>query len=492
VLGNGRLSIWPATLRGRFSASLALASVLLFIIIYSATSLVTGISLWPGGSDSVADIVVPLVLGGLALLAGFGLGLMLARAIRIPLEQFIAYVQEQGMAAIEGRASDAPAIKDSALPLELGELGETVEQLLRQLSLRQADLRAVTERALDSEQTFRTVVNASSEVKLLTRDGVIEVANPAASAFLRMPLGSLLGRPLAEVLSAYAITTDTGEALSAEMLLSRVEDGALLVHCLAADGEERWAECGVNHPADDSGLSLLTIHDVTERQVLEQLRAEVVSVVSHDLRAPLTVVSGYLEMLALEMPQDRRAEIITRARAATTRMAEMLEDLLDTARAENGLPTTRREPIALGDLALDVVSSLPIHPEHELIVVQRQDIRVLGDIGHLRQALTNLLMNAIQHTSAGTKISLQVDAGPDQALVIVEDSGDGVPEEHRTRIFERFTRLDEWESGSGAGLGLYIVKTIAESHGGAVHVEDADGGGARFVMTLPLAQPGAS
>ncbi|MDO9557676.1 MAG: HAMP domain-containing sensor histidine kinase [Coriobacteriia bacterium] len=483
--------MWPATLRGRFSASLALAFVLLFIIVYLVTALVMGFRLWPSGSDMMTDALVPLGLGGLALAAGLLLGLTLARGIRIPVERFVGYIREQGMAAIEGRAREVIAFPESDLPLELRELGETVEQLLQQLSLRQADLRDVTERALGSEQTFRSVVNASSEVKLLLCEDVIEIANPAAVSFLQRPLGSLLGEPLSAALSAFDITTETGEPLSAEMLLSRSGDEILLVRCLAENGEEQWVECAVTHPQDDFGLSLLTIRDVTERRTLEQLRAEVVSIVSHDLRAPLTVVSGFLEMLGGDISDERRIEIAGKARAATSRMAEMLEDLLDTARVEKNLMPVRWTSVSLGELAADVASSLPTHAEHELVIEQRVDVSVLADAGRLRQALTNVLMNAIQHTPEGTMISLLVDAGPQHALLIVEDGGSGVPEEYRELIFERYARLDD-ESSGGAGLGLYIVKTIAESHGGSACVEESSGGGARFVIRLPLVPPDAS
>lgn len=478
------MRVWPATLRARISASLALVCVLLFLVIYVVTAAITGFDLWPSGDDALLKTLVPLGVAGLALVVGFSLGQIVTRVVRVPLERFIERVQNNGLAAIEGRAVD-PAPRDPDLPLELQALEDTVDQLLMQLSERQAELRDVTERALDSEQTFRTVVNASSEVKLLLRDDIVEVANPAAAGFLGIPLGILLGKPLADALQSFAITTESGDPLSAAMLLEHVGEQETLVHCLGEDGTERWAECSVTHPHEDHALALLTVHDVTERRTLEQLRAEVVSVVSHDLRAPLTVVSGYLEMLATDMDAEKRATVVSRARTATARMAEMLEDLLDTARAGTGLRSDRRAPVNLAELASDVASSLPSHPGHELVIEPRADVVAPGDAGRLRQALTNLLMNAFKHTPTGTTISLVVDAGDSVGLLIVEDGGSGVPEEHREHIFERYTRLSD-TPGDGAGLGLYIVKTVAEGHGGRAYVEDGDGGGARFVIELPL------
>ncbi|MBN2822110.1 MAG: PAS domain-containing protein [Coriobacteriia bacterium] len=488
--GDRKISVWPATLRGRFSASLALGSVLLFIVIYSATSLVTGVSPWPTATGNITDMLVPLGMGGLALASGFLLGLWLTSVISTPLERFADHIRQRGIAAIEGNSEDLHGELGVDVPAEFKELGDTVDQLLQQLSLRQAGLRAVTDRALDSERTFRAVVDASSEMKLLIRDDVIEIANPSAAAFLSQPVGALLGRPLAHALSPFTLSRENGAPLEPEALLSLTDANKLLIHCLAQDGLERWVECTLTHPREDSALSLLTVTDVTERRKLERLRAEVVSVVSHDLRAPLTVVSGYLEMLGGDLSTEQRDTVITKARAATYRMAQMLEDLLDAARAERGLLSNRRAPVPLGELATDVASSLPTHPDHELIIERHADAVIMGDADRLKQALTNLLMNAIKHTPGGTTISLRVDVDGDFALLVVEDGGDGVPAEYRELIFERYVRLDS-DSDNGAGLGLYIVKTVAESHGGKAYVAESNGGGARFVIELPLESPRA-
>jgi len=486
-----RKGIWPASLRGRFTTAITLAMLLLFVVMYVAVTLVSGSGLWLESTHPATGILTPLLLGALAVAGGLIVANILTRAIGAPIESAVDYVRERGLAAIEGRPSDRTCAPDADLPTELEELCVTVDQLMQQLSLRQADIQSVTEQVLESEQAFRTVVEASSEAKLLLRGGIVEVANPAAAQLLRLPAGFLLGISLLDAFSEVAAMTESGEPVYPDSLMSLPDGEPLAAQFIAEDGTELWVECSVSRPKADTELVLLTLRDVTERHELEQLRSEIVSVVSHDLRAPITVVSGYLEMLQNEsLYAAKGEEIIANAREATKRMTAMLEDLLDLARSGRGIASVRQSVVDLRTLTSDVAAALPAHPSHELTVAHRGVAIVTGDADRLRQALTNLLMNAIEHTPDGTRISLSVTAEDGQAQVIVEDEGSGVPAEKRRSIFERYVQGDDG-SGKGAGLGLYIVSTVARSHGGRAFVEDSDEGGARFVLELPLLGPGS-
>jgi signal transduction histidine kinase len=146
-------------------------------------------------------------------------------------------------------------------------------------------------------------------------------------------------------------------------------------------------------------------------------------------------------------------------------------------------------PVPLCELAEDVATSMQTTaPEHTVSFVCRKDGIALGEEKRLRQALVNLVTNAIKYAPAGTAITVAVEAGKDdtRAALVVEDCGRGIPDEYKRTVFDRFTRVDAATAGKpGLGLGLYIVKVIAESHGGRVYVEDRDGGGARFIIELP-------
>ncbi|MDI6901804.1 MAG: ATP-binding protein [Anaerosomatales bacterium] len=441
---------------------------------------------WSEATGGPAGYLTPLLLAAATLGLALALGLGLAHLIQTPINEYIAYLREQGHAAIEGKPTEEALAVDPLLPVEFRDLGGVIQDLLASLQQRQALLKHASEQALAAEQAFRSVVDESSEVKMLLRDGVVEVANPAAGRCLGRPLGSLLREPLDAVLAPMRIFTESGEAIDAHLLVEQALGGTVTVRCAQHD-EDRWMEVSVAHSALAPDVLLFSARDVTEQRRLDALRREIVSVVSHDLRAPLTVMSGYLDILERDIPEDLRANAIAKARSAADRMSSLLDDLLDAARAEQGLAPTHLEPVSLGEMADEIAASLRVTADHDIIVIKRRDATVLGDGHRLRQALTNLVVNAIKYTPKGTEIEIAVDTDDEQGVVSVEDQGDGIAPEDRERVFERYERLGDEKRGSGMGLGLYIVKAVVEGHHGSVSVEEGRSGGARFVVRLPLA-----
>jgi signal transduction histidine kinase len=211
--------------------------------------------------------------------------------------------------------------------------------------------------------------------------------------------------------------------------------------------------------------------------------------ISHDLRSPLTVIVGYLDMLSTELPEPTREKAITSARSSAVRMESMLDDLLSATRAEELFAPKVLLPVPLCDLADDIaVSMRATTPDHTIVVVCRKEQVALGEEKRLRQALVNVVANAIKYSPADTTITIAVEGGRDssRAAVVVEDEGPGIPDDQKRTVFDRFTRVEGATLGKpGLGLGLYIVKVIAEGHGGRAYVEDGPVGGARFVMEIP-------
>jgi two-component system OmpR family sensor kinase len=206
---------------------------------------------------------------------------------------------------------------------------------------------------------------------------------------------------------------------------------------------------------------------------------------SHELRTPLTSVLSNLELLADEL-EGEQGEAASAALRSSQRMRRLVADLLLLARADAGR-FRPHEPTDIGAVVAEAAAELgPVADGHEL-TVEAEPAVVDGVRDELHRLAANLMENAIRHTPPGTHIQAQVGAQDGNVKLVVEDDGPGVPEALGPRIFERFVRGGGDRAGS-SGLGLSIVRAVAESHGGTVVLErPASGPGARFVVRLPAA-----
>ena len=228
---------------------------------------------------------------------------------------------------------------------------------------------------------------------------------------------------------------------------------------------------------------------MTEDRRLQQIRSEIVALISHDLRSPLAVVIGYLDLLRRPLTEDERDRAIDSAKRNAGRMVDLLEDLLSATRAEELLSPSALLPVDLASLAEEVVSSIaPTRSERRLTIEVTSAPVVRGEEKRLRQVLVNLVTNAFKYSPEPEPVLVRVGCEGTTALLQVIDRGPGVPPEDSERIFDRYARLAGTSAGrSGMGLGLYIVRTIAENHGGCVRVSKTPGGGATFSVELPCA-----
>jgi signal transduction histidine kinase len=218
---------------------------------------------------------------------------------------------------------------------------------------------------------------------------------------------------------------------------------------------------------------------------------DLVYALSHDLRTPLSAaamtVRQALDGVYGELP-DAYREILRRTLASNEELRRLTETLLLVARYESGEQSTAREPVDVSKLAREVVAELEPMWQAKRIecrVDAPAPVVVSGDDGELRRALMNLVVNAINWTSERGHIWVSAMREGALAVIRVEDDGYGVPVELREQLFRRFGPSDAPRRGAGSGLGLYIVKLIAQSHGGDAYYEDRPGGGSFFVMDLP-------
>jgi heavy metal sensor kinase len=216
---------------------------------------------------------------------------------------------------------------------------------------------------------------------------------------------------------------------------------------------------------------------------------------SHELRTPLAVIRGIGEvgLGATRTPAEYK-EAIGSMLEEVDRLTTLVDTLLRLSHGDAGTIRLSREPVDLGQLTRDVVSSLSILAEErgQRIRVDAAD-RTIATVDRLvlREAITNLLDNAIKYSPSGSPIDVRVHVGRDQAIVDIADTGPGIAAEHRDRVFDRFFRLDEARSRDrgGTGLGLAIAKWAVEVHGGHITVQENPGGGSLFRMALPLIEP---
>ena len=227
-----------------------------------------------------------------------------------------------------------------------------------------------------------------------------------------------------------------------------------------------------------------------ERERNEQRLRHFISDASHELRTPLTSMQGYAEMLRRnpEMSTDDVELAMRRMEEETKRMGVLVDDLLLLARLDQGRPLERRT-VELDAIVRDAAADArAADPGRAITVVDSMPLVVTGDEMRLRQVLGNLLRNASVHTPASTPVEVRLRRDGGAAVVEVIDHGEGIPAEQRPRIFERFHRADPGRSRDqrGSGLGLSIVAAVVAAHDGTISVADTPGGGATFVITLPL------
>jgi two-component system, OmpR family, sensor kinase len=210
---------------------------------------------------------------------------------------------------------------------------------------------------------------------------------------------------------------------------------------------------------------------------------------SHELRTPLAAVRAYAELFdrgAATRPQDLERSMTGITREAE-RMSLLVDDLLLLARLDEGRPL-ERNPVDLARVAREAVDAARVVEPDRPIDVSLEPATVTGDEAPLRQVVDNLLANARAHTPAGTPVSVELRRVEGQATLSVADRGPGLTEEQAARVFERFYRVDSsrTRASGGAGLGLSIVGAVVEAYGGTVEARPTPGGGATFVITLPL------
>jgi signal transduction histidine kinase len=233
------------------------------------------------------------------------------------------------------------------------------------------------------------------------------------------------------------------------------------------------------------------LRDVTHFKELDMMKSEFVATVSHDLRAPLTFMRGYATMLPMVGAlNDKQKEFADKITLGIEQMTELIDALLDLGRIEAGVGLAR-EPVRFDEVISGVVETHRQPAAHKGLTLGWEAPAKLpslsGDATLLRQAVANLMDNAIKYTPSGGSVQLRLTCEQAKFLLAVADSGLGIAPADQTHLFEKFFRVKQRGSTQvkGSGLGLAIVKSIVERHGGRVWVESRLGKGSTFYLELP-------
>jgi signal transduction histidine kinase len=230
---------------------------------------------------------------------------------------------------------------------------------------------------------------------------------------------------------------------------------------------------------------------LAEEQRLTLLQRNFVSMASHEFRTPLGIIDGHAQRLISMRDRLTAQELAERARKvrnAVDRMTQLIDNLIGSARLIDGRIDLYYRPTQLDLTAL--VREV-CHLQRELtpnaqILEEAQPRSMYGDASLLRQVLSNLLSNAVKYSPAGGLIRVSVNQDGAQLAVVIEDHGIGIPEKDQQHVFERYYRGSNTSGIVGSGVGLYLVRTIVELHGGSVSLGSREGEGSRLTVRLPI------
>jgi len=318
------------------------------------------------------------------------------------------------------------------------------------------------------------VIVTDADLRLLLANNAARSAFDLTDVALGQPLADVI--PLKSVLDLFDQRKLRSQAWRADIVL--------------ADGRTLQGQLSVL-----SGIGYgAVLHDITRLKELDKIKSEFVSIVSHDLRTPLTAIRGYVELLPRVGPlNEQQRDFVARVEYSMTNIVSLISDLLDIGRVEAGVDWEMK-PLALDAIVHDAVEELQSEAakaQHHLTAQLAPLSPALGNARRLRQVVNNLVGNALKYTPAGGQVSVIAREDGEFLFLQVRDTGIGIALEDQRHIFDKFYRVrsDATERISGSGLGLSIVKAIIEKHNGRVWVESEPGKGSTFTVVLPKFQP---
>ncbi|MGH2593961.1 MAG: ATP-binding protein [Anaerolineae bacterium] len=385
------------------------------------------------------------------------------------------------------------ASEDSAA-LEAGSL-DTLRVIAGVLAQGVANTRLFSRIRADQEK-FKAVISSSGDVVLsLDQQGRLTLANDAARRAFGFMAHEAIGQPLSRVTTNVALNSAVEQAIRKGIgIRERIGFEVPLA-------DESVLFCNLSPIADEDGQVVgwvAVMQDITRFKETERMKSDMILTASHDLRNPVHLTLGALDLLGQRATSwtPEQQEMLDIAVMGVRRIEALISDLLDLERVE------RRVGLVLGECNLTEIARtvftenrMQAQSKHQLLEAHLAEglPPVWGDAQRLYQVVSNLVGNAIKYTPANGRITINLHREDDQILLEVNDTGNGIPQEAQVHIFERFYRVagSSLIDATGAGLGLALVKTIVDQHGGQVWVTSQVGHGSTFSVSLPVWSPPA-
>jgi PAS domain S-box-containing protein len=337
-----------------------------------------------------------------------------------------------------------------------------------------------------NREQLATILSSSADpILVIDQDSRVMLLNPAAERVFNVVASAVRGKPVSEVV---------GTDVLLQLLSGEVENSSTIEW---QDSSNKAFAPRVSDVCEEDGSRIgrvLVLRDITHYKNLRENQAEFVSTVSHDLRSPLTYMQGYATMLPMvgelnEKQQGFADKIIT----GIAQMSDLVEKILDASRLDpEGNYQLKREPVDVVKMIYDV-QGFHAPPAEKKGLALNVDIQpglpiLLLDEMMLKRALNNLVDNAVKYTPTGGAITIRAKTDKNMLIIDVQDTGLGISEENQKHLFERFRRVRrrEHQTVKGSGLGLFIVKNVAQRHGGDTILTSREGEGSTFSIMIPM------
>lgn len=441
-----------------------------------------------GGLGSV-DSSVLMLAGGAAL--ALGLSWLAFIMIARPLEDISKHISTLQDGDIAFRTRLKPRGFWGQLLSQLNKVSDRLETFSGHS---QTELAVITAEA----QRLRNVINSINDgVVALDKDAHIVLFNKAAAKISGYKFEEAAGQPVSSILpllhgNSLALNDWLGSVAGADLESTRWEN----LRLQAKDSKTRAVDAeALYQGADPNGIrTLLTFHDRTSAQELEDMKVDFVALAAHELRTPISIIRGYIEILEDELGDKlspEQSEFMRKLSFSASQLSGFINNILHVSRIEHGDLSLKLEELDWSQLVIGTTDELK---QKASVQGKKLEFKIASGLPHvavdkmsITEVINNLVDNAIKYSGQGTTVTLSVRQNGEMIETTIQDQGVGIPENAIDKLFTKFYRSHRTRtSHRGTGLGLYMSKSVVEAHGGSIWVRSKVDEGSTFGFLLPV------